>query len=73
MCEAIGRDVGELQRIKFGPLELGRLKEGTARKLSARGGRIALAECRSPDANKPSKQSKPKSRGNSRTGTGKTR
>jgi 23S rRNA pseudouridine2605 synthase len=34
MCEAIGRDVGELQRITFGPLELGRLKEGTVRKLS---------------------------------------
>lgn len=34
MCEAIGRDVGELQRIKFGPLELGRLKAGTVRRLS---------------------------------------
>lgn len=33
MCEAIGRDVGELQRIAFGPLELGRLKLGTARRL----------------------------------------
>jgi 23S rRNA pseudouridine2605 synthase len=35
MCEAIGRDVGELQRVKFGPLELGRLKEGTVRRLSS--------------------------------------
>ncbi len=34
MCEAIGRDVGDLQRIAFGPLELGRLKAGTARRLS---------------------------------------
>ncbi len=34
MCEALGRDVGDLQRIAFGPLELGRLKEGTARRLS---------------------------------------
>lgn len=34
MCEAIGRDVGELQRIAFGSLPLGRLKLGTARRLS---------------------------------------
>lgn len=34
MCEAIGRDVGELQRIGFGPLKLGRLKQGTVRRLS---------------------------------------
>ncbi|MFY9487828.1 MAG: pseudouridine synthase [Solirubrobacterales bacterium] len=34
MCEAIGRDVGELERIAFGSLPLGRLKLGTARKLS---------------------------------------
>lgn len=34
MCEALGRDVGDLQRIAFGPLELGRLKEGTVRRLS---------------------------------------
>lgn len=34
MCEAIGRDVGELQRIAFGSLGLGRLKLGTARRLS---------------------------------------
>lgn len=35
MCEAIGRDVGDLQRITFGPLELGHLKEGSVRRLSA--------------------------------------
>lgn len=35
MCEALGRDVADLQRIALGPLELGRLKEGTARRLSA--------------------------------------
>jgi 23S rRNA pseudouridine2605 synthase len=34
MCEALGRDVGDLQRIAFGPLEIGRLKEGTVRRLS---------------------------------------
>lgn len=34
MCEAIGREVAELQRIAFGPLELGRLKRGAVRKLS---------------------------------------
>ncbi|MBI4897974.1 MAG: rRNA pseudouridine synthase [Actinobacteria bacterium] len=34
MCEAIGRDVGELQRVAFGSLALGRLKLGTARRLS---------------------------------------
>jgi 16S rRNA uridine-516 pseudouridylate synthase and related pseudouridylate synthases len=34
MCEAIGRDVGELQRVTFGSLPLGRLKLGTARRLS---------------------------------------
>jgi 23S rRNA pseudouridine2605 synthase len=34
MCEAIGRDVGELQRVAFGSLPLGRLKLGTARRLS---------------------------------------
>lgn len=35
MCEAIGRDVGELTRIAFGPLELGRLKSGSVRRLSS--------------------------------------
>lgn len=34
MCEAIGRDVGELQRVAFGSLELGRLKLGGVRRLS---------------------------------------
>ncbi|HEV7918863.1 MAG TPA: pseudouridine synthase [Solirubrobacterales bacterium] len=34
MLEAIGRDVGELERIEFGGLELGRLKGGTVRRLS---------------------------------------
>lgn len=71
MCEAIGRDVGELQRIKFGPLELGRLKEGTARKLSKEEVESLWQNVDLPPATK--KQSKPKSRGNSRTGRGKTR
>lgn len=35
MCEAIGRDVGDLQRIEFASLALGRLKEGTVRRLSS--------------------------------------
>lgn len=34
MCEAIGRDVGELERIAFGSLELGRMKDGAVRRLS---------------------------------------
>lgn len=71
MCEAIGRDVGELQRIKFGPLELGRLKEGTARKLSHEEVELLWQNVDLPPATK--KQSKPKSRGNSRSGRGKTR
>jgi 23S rRNA pseudouridine2605 synthase len=70
MCEAIGRDVGELQRIKFGPLELGRLKEGTARKLSAQEVESLWQNVDLPPAKKTSK---PKSRGNSRSGRGKTR
>jgi 23S rRNA pseudouridine2605 synthase len=33
MCEAVGHRVQSLQRIGFGPLELGRLEEGRARRL----------------------------------------
>jgi 23S rRNA pseudouridine2605 synthase len=35
MCEAVGRPVRQLVRIRFGPLELGDLRPGRARKLSA--------------------------------------
>ncbi len=35
MCEAVGHPVAELQRIRFGPLHLGRLAEGSSRRLSA--------------------------------------
>jgi 23S rRNA pseudouridine2605 synthase len=35
MCEAVGRPVRELVRIRFGPLELGELKPGKARRLKA--------------------------------------
>jgi 23S rRNA pseudouridine2605 synthase len=35
MAEAIGNDVVALRRVRFGPIELGRLPEGEARKLSA--------------------------------------
>lgn len=34
MAEAIGNRVGELRRVRFGPLELGDLPEGAARRLS---------------------------------------
>jgi 23S rRNA pseudouridine2605 synthase len=34
MCEAVGHPVSELRRVRFGPLELGELKPGTARRLS---------------------------------------
>lgn len=35
MCEAVGRPVRELQRIRFGPLDLGDLRPGKARRLKA--------------------------------------
>lgn len=35
MCEAVGHPVASLQRVKFGPLELGDLAPGAARRLSA--------------------------------------
>jgi 16S rRNA U516 pseudouridylate synthase RsuA-like enzyme len=34
MCEAVGHRVSELTRVRFGPLELGRLEPGAARMLS---------------------------------------
>jgi 16S rRNA U516 pseudouridylate synthase RsuA-like enzyme len=34
MFEAVGNEVVALQRVGFGPLSLGRLKEGGARRLS---------------------------------------
>ncbi len=39
MCEAVGHPVRRLQRVAFGPLRLGHLPEGAARRLSAGGGR----------------------------------
>jgi 16S rRNA U516 pseudouridylate synthase RsuA-like enzyme len=35
MAEAIGNEVDELERIAFGPLKLGELPRGQARKLRA--------------------------------------
>lgn len=35
MCEALGRPVRELRRVRFGPLELGDLRPGRARRLTA--------------------------------------
>jgi 23S rRNA pseudouridine2605 synthase len=35
MCEAVGHRVQSLRRVRFGPLELGRLEEGKARPLKA--------------------------------------
>jgi 23S rRNA pseudouridine2605 synthase len=34
MCEAVGHPVRRLERFRFGPLELGSLREGASRKLS---------------------------------------
>jgi 16S rRNA U516 pseudouridylate synthase RsuA-like enzyme len=34
MCEAVGHPVKRLERIRFGPLELGSLAPGTYRRLS---------------------------------------
>jgi 23S rRNA pseudouridine2605 synthase len=36
MCEAVGHRVQELRRVAFGPLDLGRLEEGRARRLTKR-------------------------------------
>jgi 23S rRNA pseudouridine2605 synthase len=36
MCDAVGRPVRDLQRIRFGPLDLGDLRPGRARRLGAR-------------------------------------
>lgn len=73
MCEAIGRDVGELQRIAFGPLPLGHLKVGRSRKLSPDEIKSLWQNVESAEDPATKKASKPKSRGNSRTGRGKTR
>jgi 23S rRNA pseudouridine2605 synthase len=70
MCEAIGRDVGELQRVAFGPLSLGRLKLGGVRKLSPEEVRSLWQNVESPTRQAGKK---PKPRGNPRTGRGKTR
>jgi 23S rRNA pseudouridine2605 synthase len=74
MCEAIGRDVGELQRISFGSLDLGHLKEGSVRKLSAEEVEQLWQTVQSPEADssgRPRNRTKP--RGNARAGRGKTR
>jgi 23S rRNA pseudouridine2605 synthase len=76
MCEALERDIGELQRIQFGPLELGHLKEGSARKLSPQ--EIDklwqnVADEAEAQANGPAPKKRAKSRGNARAGRGKTR
>lgn len=70
MCEAIGRDVGELQRVQFGPLKLGRLKLGTVRRLSPEEVDQLWQNVERPPSGSASK---PKARGNSRSGRGKTR
>ena len=35
MCDAVGFPVKELQRVSFGPLSLGDLKQGSYRELTA--------------------------------------
>jgi 23S rRNA pseudouridine2605 synthase len=46
MCEAIGRPVRELVRVRFGPLELGELRPGRARRLTATELAALAAACR---------------------------
>ena len=41
MCEAVGHPVIALERVRFGPLWLGKLEEGQHRRLTARRGRAA--------------------------------
>ncbi len=60
MCEAIGRDVGELQRVAFGPLELGRLKLGAVRRLSDEEVR---ALWQNVESHKPGRRKRPHGRG----------
>jgi 23S rRNA pseudouridine2605 synthase len=52
MCEAIGRPVRQLVRIRFGPLELGDLRPGKARRLTA-SELGALAAAAASDAPRP--------------------
>jgi 23S rRNA pseudouridine2605 synthase len=47
MCEAVGHPVQQLERVAFGPLMLGRLREGSYRRLTS-GEVAALAEASSP-------------------------
>jgi 23S rRNA pseudouridine2605 synthase len=61
MCEAIRRPVRQLVRIRFGPLELGELRPGRARRLTATE-LDALAAAAASDAARP--------RPRRRTGTG---
>jgi 23S rRNA pseudouridine2605 synthase len=49
MCEAVGRPVRELVRIRFGPLELGDLRPGKARRLTA----AELSALTEPSVNRP--------------------
>jgi 23S rRNA pseudouridine2605 synthase len=71
MCEAIGRDVGELQRIAFGDLTLGHLKEGSVRRLSPEEVESLWQNVADEPTQGP--KTRAKSRGNSRAGRGKTR
>jgi len=51
MCEAVGHPVVRLERIKFGPLQLGTLKPGQARRLEG----AELAALRAAPAARPSR------------------
>jgi 23S rRNA pseudouridine2605 synthase len=54
MLEAVGNRVVSLQRIRFGPLELGGLKEGAARRLSGQEvARLHEAAARDEEQNRP--------------------
>jgi len=47
MCEAVGRPVRQLVRVRFGPLELGDLRPGRARRLT--GAELAALAAAAPD------------------------
>ncbi len=51
MCEALGHPVRELRRVRFGPLELGALREGASRRLTPK----EIESLRAASGGEPSK------------------
>lgn len=72
MCEALGRDVGELQRVSYGPLTLGHLKEGSVRRLSPEEVEGLWQNVAEEPVTKGPK-TRARARGNARAARGKTR